>query len=179
MGKAETIVLKPEGHKCVYNEWFVYASKCPVKTCKNHNTITATGCLARDRVVPEGNKVISDEEVRLYKYNGQKISTRLVSTHRKDACDSVRRLLVLYAFMQFILENRKPVKFESNETLSKMELDYPICELKDLGWNSYMWHYLLDGKTWNKFTNGNVDVTLDKVLSLDQSFLTKLSKTST
>lgn len=138
--------------QCVYNDWYKFY-ECTITTCKNHTLALNSRCLAVDRKAPEGMKVISDEELRLYKFCGEKITTRGVSAKRKEATDRVKNILLLREFIlhierEFRVGGEQPVF--TLKALLKRESVYPL-KLKELAFENWMWEHLLDLATFNSF----------------------------
>lgn len=136
----------------MYVPWYEF-KRCKISTCKNHTNALENGCLALGRVVPEGSKVISDEEIRLFKFAGKKVTTRLVSMKRKDAVDRVRAVLVLREFVKYIqqelhVSGTQPVF--TYPILKKLEARFPL-NLPALGFENWMWEHLLDANTLSEF----------------------------
>lgn len=137
-------------NSCPYVEWYKFL-RCRVKTCKNYNKQTGCRCLALDRIRPEGNKVISDAELNLYKYNSKE-STRNVQVKRKRAIKRVKSLLVLKEYVEFIRDNYPAGGVWDSATVRKLESRYPL-NISKLGWKNWMWEPLLDSEAWEKFCN--------------------------
>lgn len=137
-------------HTCIYVEQFRFR-ECTIKTCKNYTDVTATKCLAIDRVQPVGNKIISDAELHLYKYSKEKVSTRLISLKRKKAIMKVKAILILHSLLEYIRENYKPKGrvFKCNQ-ITKVEAEYPL-KIRKLQFQNWMWPYLISKKVWRKF----------------------------
>ena len=139
-------------HKCMYVPWYEF-KKCTVTTCKNHTEAVSNGCLALNRVIPEGAKVISDEELRLFKFSGKKITTRLVSEKRKQAVDRVRAALIVREYVKYIREEHHIPGQQAVFTytiLLKLQRRFPL-NLKPIGFENWMWEHLLDADTFAKF----------------------------
>lgn len=159
---------------CSLVDWFQF-HKCTIKTCKNHsaNPMIESGCLAIDRRQPEGVKVITDEELHLFKFYGTKTSTRSVSTKRKIAEQRVKAMLVLHGFVQHI-EHKAGVSTETvfvHKELYKLERQYPL-KISRLGFRNWMWEYLLDEQEFASFLtkqNGECNrMTIAQILDLTE-----------
>lgn len=124
--------------------------QCTVKTCKNYTEQTDRHCIALDRVRPEGAKVISDAEIHFYKLKDAGISSRLVQIKRKKAVDKIKCLLILYKFVSYLKLNKEPGGVFNTPSIIEAEKSYPF-KLRKLGWENWMWEYLLDSKTWEVF----------------------------
>lgn len=168
-------------NSCVYNDNYKFA-KCGVVRCKNYNTVTPTNCLALDRVRPDGSKVISDDEIRLYKFTGVKISTRTVSTMRKRYVARVLNMLALAEFIKYIRTNKKkPASEESipSALCRKIEVRYPLKHV-ELEFESWMWKHLMDESLWKAFNMykgsgfGNKDVSLPSMLCVNEAVVAKI-----
>jgi uncharacterized protein YeeX (DUF496 family) len=110
--------------------------------------------LGIDRVVPVGNKIISDAELNLYKYKTP-VSTRLVAMNRKKAIDRVKMVLVLNKFLEYIRDIGKAGNLEYIiEAVQEMESAYPL-KLKRLQFQNWMWPYLVDVMIWRTFLESN------------------------
>lgn len=150
--RRRTIPIVTDGpiHTCIYVEQFQFR-QCTIKTCKNFTPITASRCLAIDRVQPVGNKIISDAELHLYKYSTEKVSTRLISLKRKKAITRVKAILILHSLLEYIRENYKPKgRVWDGSTMVKAESEYPL-KVRRLQFKNWMWPYLVSKKVWNKF----------------------------
>lgn len=144
-------VLKMPVNSCPYTEWYKFR-RCCVRTCKNFTEKTRTRCLGIDRVVPEGNKLFSDAELNLYKFNTQ-ISTRYVSIKRKRAIERTKMLLTLHKFIDHLEHNRslsrKPI---SSEQLTELENRLPL-KISKLHFKNWMWPHLTNPDVWKKFVH--------------------------
>lgn len=168
-------------HQCAFVPWFQF-KQCQVTTCKNHTTALESGCIAVGRVVPEGTKVISDEEIKFFKFHSKKISTRLVSTKRKEATDRVRAVLVLREFIKYIVLNHhvpgeQPVFTYS--ILKNREKRYPL-KIKQLGFENWMWEHILDEATFAAFKRSRggecSSLRLQDLLALDDAKWSQFQK---
>jgi hypothetical protein len=136
---------------CVYVPQFKFHT-CTIKTCKNYTDVTATHCLAIDRVQPLGNKIISDAELHMFKFNADGVTSRLVSLKRKKAIYRVKAILILNQFIEFIKSNYKSNGLAFNgKSVEKAELSYPL-KIRKLKFQNWMWEYLVDQKVYAKFT---------------------------
>jgi hypothetical protein len=149
MTKEITVVLKVV--RCPLVDWYEL-TQCQITTCKNHTNETEHCCLEIDRKKPEGTKQFSDAELNLYKFKGRKISTRLVQIHRKNAVQSVKSILVLRKFIEWIADSYKPGAKFNNPDMKQIERSYPL-RIKRLGWKNWMWEYVLDDQAWTKFSS--------------------------
>ena len=135
-------------YSCPYVDWYKFL-RCRVTTCKNYNKATDCRCLAVDRIRPEGNKVISDAELNLYKFDSKE-NTRHVQVRRKRAIRKVKSILILREFIEFIRDNAKEGGVWTSETTQKLEAAYPL-KIAKLGWANWMWEPFLDQKMWEAF----------------------------
>ena len=152
-GKHKTIQIQSGEHtvSCPIVTWYHF-HRCDIKSCKNHTTETKHCCLELDRKKPEGAKQFSDAELNLYKYKHRQISTRLVQVHRKNAVQSVKRILILHKFIVWISENFEPSGSPFTYVgMRKLEQRYPL-RIRRLGWRNWMWEYVLDESIWARFT---------------------------
>lgn len=137
-------------HTCIYVEQFKFR-ECTIKTCKNFTPVTATKCLAIDRVQPVGNKIISDAELHLYKYSDEKVSTRLISLKRKKAIMRVKAILILHSLIEYIRDNYKSKgQVFASALVTEIESEYPL-KVRKLQFQNWMWPYLTSKKVWRKF----------------------------
>jgi hypothetical protein len=161
----------------VYVEWYRFR-KCTIKTCKNFTEATKTKCLAIDRRPPEGTKIISDEELKLFKFYGDNISTRLVSIRRKKAQQRVEAILALYKLISYIKEMADSKSHElifTRPDLLAIEKKYPL-RIKKLGFKNWMWDYILDEDTLSRFyTTITSDVTISQMLDVTDEEFKKLA----
>jgi len=140
-----------ESATCPLIEWYKFY-KCDITTCKNFTRETKHRCLELDRKKPEGVNQFSESELNLYKYKHKQISTRLVQVHRKNAIQSVKRILVLHRFVVWISENFKPSGSPfTYQSMRKLEQAYPL-KIKRIGFKNWMWEYVLDEDVWSTFT---------------------------
>lgn len=135
--------------QCPLVDWYQF-KKCTIKTCKNHTSITKHGCLEIDRKKPDGLKYISDAELNLYKMGTHGISTRLVQVHRKAALHSVKAILILREYIEYIGANFTAGGVFKTPEVLLLEQQYPL-KVARLGWQNWMWEYLLDEKLWRTF----------------------------
>ena len=171
--KIAEIVSGPVNN-CVYVPWYQFRH-CNVTSCKNHSASVRHGCLAVGRKIPEGTKVISDEEIRLYKFPKRKVSTRLTSMKRKDATDRVRAVLVLREYLKYIREEFYVSGVQPHFThpsLLKRENRKPL-NLKYLGFENWMWEHVLDETTFRSFQRRKgggecATIELREVLQFDE-----------
>lgn len=133
---------------CPYVDWYKFL-RCRVTTCKNYNRVTECRCLAIDRIRPEGNKVISDSEINLYRFQSRE-NTRNVQVKRKRAIRRVKSILVLREFLQFIRNEYKTGGVWSSKTTKKLQGRYPL-RISQVGWENWMWEFFLDSKVWDAF----------------------------
>jgi L-fucose mutarotase/ribose pyranase (RbsD/FucU family) len=148
--RSEVIPIR-QVHSCIYVEGYEF-HECAVKSCKNFTDVTASKCLAVDRVQPAGNKIISDAELHLYKYSADKVSTRLISIKRKKAITRVKAILILHSLLEYIRDNHKPKERVYNTKLiEKLESEYPL-KIAKLQFYNWMWPYLTSKKVWKKFS---------------------------
>lgn len=130
-----------------------------------------------DRKRPEGTKVISDAELNLYKMGGRGISTRLVQIHRKSATQSVKAILILKEYIDYIERNFDDGCVFDKAELLQLEKEYPL-KIKRLGWRNWMWEYILDEKLWGKFAEAKggecKDFSIHQLLSISLARFEKL-----
>lgn len=143
--------MEPKG-TCPYVEWYQFV-KCTIKTCKNYTEQTDRCCIALDRVRPEGAKVISDSEIHFYKLSEAGISSRLVQVKRKKAVDRIKCMLILHRFVNYLKLNKEKGGVFDTPSIREAENSYPF-KLKKLGWENWMWEYLLDNTVWEEFLAG-------------------------
>lgn len=158
---------------CIYVEWYKF-KVCEIKTCKNHSNITPTRCMAIDRRQPSGNKVISDAELHYYKFEPS-VSTRLVSYQRKTCVERVKKILVLYEFIQYLNKNHKGIQYE-HKRFTYLQNRYPL-KVKKLGFKPWMWEFMTT-EVFNSFLEtkeGECEkFTLYQLLNLSESKFFKL-----
>lgn len=176
--KVEPVVVKVKKHKevkiveatgsCPYVDWYQFTS-CTIKTCKNYTEQTARKCMAIDRVRPEGAKVISDAEIHMYKLHEAGISGRLVQIKRKKAVDRIKCMLILFKFINYLRLNKENGGMFNTPLLLEVEESYPF-KINRLGWENWMWEYLLDETVWKEFLHGASgecnDYPLHQIISL-------------
>lgn len=138
---------------CIYVDWYKF-HVCGITTCKNHNTITKSNCLAIDRVQPSGNtKIITDAELHFYKFSKEKISTRLVSLKRKKALTRIKILLTAKKYIEYINQNfsSSQKKEQTSEIASKFLRKFPL-RVKRIKFEPWMWQIYIDEKVFQKFS---------------------------
>lgn len=140
---------------CAYNAWYKFR-KCTIRTCKNYTQQTESRCLAIDRQAPVGNKAITDNEIHLYKFATDDVSTRLVSLRRKKALLRVKCMLVLDAFITHIAEKyentRQEERYFASENIDKTLARYPL-KVKRLRFENWMWPHLVSKKEYRAFVS--------------------------
>lgn len=140
---------KDKIYQCVYEKWYRFRT-CEVKTCKNHTTRTESGCLAIDRTIPDGNKMISDSELHYYKFTGTKVSTRIIALKRKKAIQRIKNLITLYKFVEYINSSCRPtIEFRGVFLQNKLR-KYPFS-VKKLEFRNWMLEYVVDDIVFQKF----------------------------
>lgn len=129
--------------------------------------MTKSGCIELDRTRPIGTKVITDSEINYYKFFGNDdVSDRFVALKRKAAIDSVKNLIYLYHFINFIRaqygEHEKYCSKVTERVLLDCEEKYPL-NIEELCFKTWMWYYVLDKDVlleFNKTHGGDVcDIT--------------------
>ena len=139
--------MRERDNTCPLQQSYKFDGLCEVKTCKNHSmSLKPSGCIAIERVDPDGKKMISDVEIHALKFQGHDVSTRLVSLRRKEAVDNVMSVIVLDRFFTHLKEKTSAAKLNSigGGDLAKLEKEFPL-NVKTLGVHRWMWHYILDG----------------------------------
>lgn len=150
--KEKQKVISGNEHTCPFRSDYRF-HVCPIKSCAQNTTATASGCLQIDRVRPEGAKIISDAEITLYKY-GKKISPRLVQIKRKKAVGRVKRILILHRYIAHIKDRygHLPHGRFTIRILKSLERRYPL-HVKELQFENWMWEYFLDEEEWASFSS--------------------------
>lgn len=156
---------------CVYVDWYKFRT-CQVKTCKNFTTRTPSQCLAIDRVVPNGTKIISDAELHLYKFTDKPVCVRVVSIKRKRAMTRIKSVLVLDKYLDYIRETANQEPYEPSDYMKVLETQYPL-KIKRLGFKSWMWPHLLDSELYDKFRSRSPD---GEIQELDLATLLDLTQ---
>lgn len=161
-------------NSCPLNPEYLFDACC-IRTCKNHTSVTKRRCIELDRVKPEGNKVITDSEIRFYKYPNVSITTRNVSKKRKEAVENVKNLIILYYFIQS-LKSKAPLEARSIKRRKKLESKYPL-NIEELEFKPYMWEYLND-ENLSKFMEGkNEPVNIQTLLNISPKTYLKIKGT--
>jgi len=114
--------------------------------------VTKTSCLAVDRAPPVGNKVISDAEIHLFKFNNTGVTGRLVAAKRKRAITRVKSILTLHAYITWIRGKFKPEehKFYRGKYLERAELEYPL-KISRIGFKNWMWIHIVNKDVYKQF----------------------------
>ena len=151
MTTTDTDISEHQVQTCVYIPTFKF-KKCEIRSCKNWSEVTKTSCLAIDRAQPIGNKVISDAEIHLFKFNNAGITGRMVAAKRKRAVTRVKSVLTLHAYIAWIREKFKPEanKFYRGKYVERAELEYPL-KISKLGFKNWMWPHIVDINTYKQF----------------------------
>jgi hypothetical protein len=163
----EVKYVEPKG-TCPYVDWYQFTA-CTIKTCKNHTDQTERKCIALDRVRPEGAKIISDAEIHFYKLKDAGLKGRIVQIKRKKAVDKIKCLLILHKFINYLRLNKEEGGVFATPTILEVEKLYPF-KIKKLGWENWMWEYLLDTTVWDEFLRGTTgeckEYTLQQIISI-------------
>lgn len=137
--------------------------KCGVETCQNHNLISPTGCLLRDRA--ENESKITDAEILHYKirprsaeFGSKSLDTKFSAYIRKRHVVAAKSNMIFYMFVQYVKEKFAPhPKFNYTQGYSKF-LDQMISEFpftqEDSGFEPWMLPYLSMPKIFNTFVEG-------------------------
>ena len=136
---------------CVYVPAFKF-KKCDIRSCKNWSEVTKASCLAIDRAQPVGNKIISDAEIHLFKFDKAGVTGRLVAAKRKRAVSRVKSILTLHAYINWIRAKFKPTepKFYRGKYIERAELEYPL-KVSRVGFKNWMWPHLVDTDVYKQF----------------------------
>ena len=68
-------------NQCTLVDWYRFKGRCEVKTCKFFTDKLNSGCLAIERKDTYGKKLLTDRELRYYKF-GNDLPINAVSAHR-------------------------------------------------------------------------------------------------
>ncbi len=163
-------------NSCQFINWYKF-KKCVVGSCKNYSLKVPSRCIAIDRKPPEGNKIISDEELRFFKFKDNEMCTRLVSLKRKKAVQRIKCMLILKEFIEFIRDNRSVLNVDLSPRHIEWEREYPL-KIRMLGFQRWMWGYLLDEEEYKEFTKGKAgeckEVELYEILAMTRAQFDKL-----
>lgn len=88
-------------HHCPLVEWYRYSSKCQIITCKFNTDVLDSGCIAIERIDTNGKKLLTDRELRYYKFNND-ITVQEVTQHRKKVMIRVKRIIALHYYVDHI-----------------------------------------------------------------------------
>jgi hypothetical protein len=94
--------------------------------------------------------VISDAEIHLYKLSDLNLKPRIVQIKRKKFVDRVKCIVILYEFIEFLRLNKESGGVFSTPLLLAAEKEYPF-RIPRIGWENWMWEYLLDKQVWEEF----------------------------
>lgn len=141
---------------CPLVEWFTFKGKCPIRTCKNHTERLSTGCLGIEYKFSSGDKVITDSELLIYKFPGQKMTSRSVSSLRKKTLNQVKYCMVLNEFIQYLEEvvqeqNKNFIYIKGTNKYIDKVLEKSPLRFKRLGYKQWMLPYLADLEYWKDF----------------------------
>lgn len=158
-------------HQCLYVEWYKF-KQCNIKTCKNFSSVVPTHCLAIDRTIPQGNKLISDVELHRYKYPDEGITTRLVSMKRKYAVERVKSVLVLSEYIDYIrIKYTDSKKTNCKYVYKRVRNKFPL-KLKKLNFKQWMTYWLFNQREYEVFLKAKggecTEFPLYKVLNLTE-----------
>jgi len=123
-----------EVSKCVLVEWYQFKGQCPIKRCKFNTSKLKTGCLALERRDTAGKKLLTDRELRYYKFDNE-THVNNISTHRKKVLANTKRIITLYYYIQYILNNCKIQQIECGPNAEKLLHEFPL-KLKKLNMTS-------------------------------------------
>jgi len=159
---------------CKLVPWYRF-KKCCVRTCKHWSKIAPCRCLELDRVVdPGASRAYTDAEIGLFKNFG--VDVKSVGRMRKAAQLDVRRMLVLWKFIEYISTN-----FQSSEVVVSDVQDVAEAAklmTPELQFKQWMWPYLVSAKVWQSFTSRAsgecAGMTLEEVLDVDGARLNAL-----
>ncbi len=133
-------------NRCIFVDWFHFNGKCPVRTCKFNTVRLDSGCMAKTLTATDNKKIVSDHELMYHKFS--ELNLAQVAAKRKEAILRVKKMLVLYEYIEFLKENCKLQKCDSpvlNELLSV----FPF-KLKKLSLSVEILYHVND-KTFAKF----------------------------
>lgn len=152
--------------QCPTVDWFLFKQKCPITTCKYHNTQTTHCCMAIDHKFPSGDRIISDSELLVYKFAGENTDVRSIAAMRKRGLTDIRFTVILYHFIEYIRSNYIKDKYKfvyykgTNQLLDKLFARSNL-RFKKLGFESWMLPLVVDDAIWTAFrTDQKID---DKV----------------
>lgn len=136
---------------CVYVPVYKF-KKCDIRSCKNWSEVTKTSCLAVDRAQPVGNKVISDAEIHLFKFNNTGVTGRLVAAKRKRAVTRIKSILTLHAYITWIHSKFQPEehKFYRGKYIERAEFEYPL-KISRIGFKNWMWPHIVNKDVYKQF----------------------------
>lgn len=97
----------------------------------------------------------------------------MVSNRRKQAVESVHCIIALYAAVKYIKENRTATKFDSPKLKKFERKRYPF-NLKELGWETWMWKHIFENSIWRSL--GKVEYPLNQILGMEEELLKKVRK---
>jgi len=154
--KSDNATIMFEGlpvQTCPYVEGYKF-KKCEIRTCKNYSQVTPCQCLEIDRVKTNGNKVISDAELHLFKCGSKGVTTRGVALNRKRAIERAKYLIILHKYLEFIT-GRYEVQGEDSpfikgKRVQRAQTIYPLG-IKRLKFKNWQWHYVVDPVVLEEF----------------------------
>lgn len=137
--------------------------KCEVQGCQNHNLISPTGCLLRDRA--ENEHKITDAEILHYKirprsdeFGSKSLDTKFSAYIRKRHVVAAKSNMIFYMFVQYVKEKFTPhPKFNYvtgySKFLDQLLTEFPFTQ-EDSGFEPWMLPYLSMPKVFNTFVEG-------------------------
>jgi hypothetical protein len=166
-------------NQCQYVDWYKFNKRCVISTCKFHSTQVDTCCMAISRAAPGGNKSISDQELRYYKFMGE-MTTRGVAVRRKKAIKRTKALIAFHRFVEHIRETYEPIVDYAggDEVLDLALRGYPF-KFKRIGFDPWMLTYLFDPVVYKHFLDehgrgDNEDLSIQDMLDMTKRDYTKL-----
>jgi hypothetical protein len=111
--------------QCLLVETFTFKGQCPITTCKFNTNKLETGCIGLERRDTYGKKLLTDRELRFYKFDSD-VSIVTVAAHRKRVLYNVKRIITLYYYVHYIQNSCKLLQIALTDGEAKLLTRFPM-----------------------------------------------------
>lgn len=112
-------------NQCALVEWFRYEGACKITTCKFNTQMLDSGCLCIGRRDTVGKRFLTDTELKYYKFDST-FTVNDVTQYRKKAMIRAKKLIAMYYYTQFILNNCKIMHYVLPESCQMLLEKFPF-----------------------------------------------------
>ena len=158
-------------NQCTLVDWYRFKGRCEVKTCKFFTDKLNSGCLAIERKDTYGKKLLTDRELRYYKF-GNDLPINAVSAHRKKMLINVKKVIALYYYIQYIQNNCQIQQIECDENMANLLTKFPL-KLKKINVSPVLLANMLIESNFESYRKS---VKLEEDFKLNDLFLIPLKK---